>query len=210
MSCYAERKKKRYKIFKIFLTIIILLSLFLIHYHFVSLPLIKSVSESKINKIVHEIVNNSANSVLGQYDYGDFVYIEKNVDGEIEMIKIDTIRVNLLMQMLCFDVQKQISGSFNSIILQLGLFSGIAYFSEIGPEISIKVNINEIIHGELKSEFESVGINKTRHALYIYLHVNNDLILPMSKYTVKNAVRILICENIFIGDIPENYMEFNG
>lgn len=210
MGYNTGKRKNRHIILKIFLTIIILLSLFLIHYNFVSLPLIKSVAESKINKLVYEIVNNSASVVFAKSDYADFVTVEKNNNGEIEILKIDTIQINLLMQMLCFDAREQMNSKGKVITLPLGLFSGIAYFSEIGPGINISIESNESIHGELKSEFESVGINKTRHALYLNLYINTDIILPMSKKSIENTVSILVCENIFLGNIPENYIEFNN
>ena len=136
--------------------------------------------------------------------------LEKNNNGEIEILEIDTIQINLLMQMLCFDAREQMNSKGKVITLPLGLFSGIAYFSEIGPGINISIESNESIHGELKSEFESVGINKTRHALYLNLYINTDIILPMSKKSIENTVSILVCENIFLGNIPENYIEFNN
>jgi len=51
-----------------------------------------------------------------------------------------------------------------------------------------------------------MGINQTRHAVYIRVDSSVNVIIPGKSKTVSVKTDVLICEAVIVGKIPEIYL----
>ena len=56
------------------------------------------------------------------------------------------------------------------------------------------------------TEFESTGINQTRHRIYIIVTTDIKLIVPLVSEEIRVTTNIPIAETIIIGDVPEQFV----
>uniref|UniRef100_UPI001A92EF92 sporulation protein YunB n=1 Tax=Clostridioides difficile TaxID=1496 RepID=UPI001A92EF92 len=57
-----------------------------------------------------------------------------------------------------------------------------------------------------KTEFESSGINQTRHRIYLEAQTQVKVVIPLITSTKQIKAQIPICETIIVGDVPESYV----
>ena len=65
-----------------------------------------------------------------------------------------------------------------------------------------------VVNSNFKSEFKSVGINMTKHSLFLYVDVHVNVVMPVSSYEFYTTNQILLAESVIVGKVPEVY--FNG
>ena len=95
----------------------------------------------------------------------------------------------------------------DGVKIPLGSFLGLSLLGGSGPCINLKViAINNVV-SSFTSEFESVGINQTRHSVLIEVASTLDIILPGKREQVTMVTEVLVCEGVIVGKIPEVYIE---
>ena len=57
------------------------------------------------------------------------------------------------------------------------------------------------------SEFESAGINQTRHKIYLSMQTRVQLVLPAGGEQMDFSSQVLIAESIIVGRVPESFLE---
>lgn len=121
-------------------------------------------ARSRAKVIGSKIINDSISSVIDNYTYEDFISIENDSNGEINLIKTKVGMINKFKS----DINNAVNERFNNnedstVNMRLGSFLGNSFFSSMGPTIKIKVEYSGNIESELYSEFEAVRYksNKT-------------------------------------------------
>ena len=90
--------------------------------------------------------------------------------------------------------------------LNIGTFSGIPFLIGRGPKITIKLVPIGAVSSEFESEFDSVGINMTKHTLYFYIKTHVNIALPIRSYDVYSNTQVMLAESIIVGKVPEVYL----
>ena len=57
------------------------------------------------------------------------------------------------------------------------------------------------------TEFESAGINQTRHKISLEATASVRIVLPSGARTVSVRASALMAESILIGDVPQSYIQ---
>ena len=57
------------------------------------------------------------------------------------------------------------------------------------------------------TEFESAGINQTRHKISLEATASVRIVLPSGARTVSVQASALMAESILIGDVPQSYIQ---
>ena len=93
-----------------------------------------------------------------------------------------------------------------SVSLPLGAFTGSLMLSDVGPDVELPLLPIGTVLCDFSSIFEEVGINQTRHSIYININTTIALVLPISSVPVNITTVVLVCDNIIIGEVPEFYL----
>ncbi|MGG7060320.1 sporulation protein YunB, partial [Clostridium tertium] len=71
-----------------------------------------------------------------------------------------------------------------------------------------KVSIEPIgtVSVDFKTNFESSGINQSRHSIYLQAKTQVKVVIPLTTTTKEVKAQIPICETIIVGDVPNSYV----
>ena len=135
---------------------------------------------------------------------GDYLQIEYTEDGGIAAITADTYRINALENSLRRQINEEFSHiEDNEMGVPLGTLSGITALSGRGAEVRIKLHQVGAVDVSLKSEFESAGINQTRHCLKVVVKSELSAILPGHSTDITAEDEYLISETVIAGELPQ-------
>ena len=90
--------------------------------------------------------------------------------------------------------------------INIGTFSGIPFFIGRGPAITLKLVPIGAVSSNFVSNFDSVGINMTKHTLYLYINVHVSIVLPIKSYEIYSTNQVMLAESIIVGKVPEVYL----
>ena len=103
-------------------------------------------------------------------------------------------------------IQEEINNEKNnSFNLKLGSLTGTKLFAGRGPDVNIRIETIGSVDTELKSEFESKGINQTVHKMYLEVECSVIILTPYKTIEDKITNQILLGEAVIIGTTPETY-----
>lgn len=215
VSFYQERTKKRRrrKVCIVFVSFTILFVLLLSYFFGVVNPIVLETTRASIFSLSTSAVSDAVYDVLSEevVKYDDIVSIEKDSEGNVSLISLDTIKLNLMArrfyqvaQVYLDDMGKQ------GVSIPLGTFTGIAFLSGIGPNVNLKLVPIGAMTSTFESKFVSAGINQTKHSLFIRLYASVSLLLPAYSSTVDSVTEVLISENVVQGKVPQVYLGANS
>ena len=205
-----SRKKPLRKFKKIFVLLLIFsTSIILLVYALNSVsPTIVAFSEAKIKSLTTSAVNSAIFEVMAEpLNYGDLITIEKNDSGEITLIQANSMVINKLARDMAQSTETYITKmGEQEIKIPIGTLSGSPLLSGKGFDVTVKVLPIGSVKCKFISEFESAGINQTRHKIYLDVIASISIVLPTSQSTVKIDTPVLVSESIIIGKVPETYL----
>lgn len=211
--CYLQRKtKKRKRIVALFLFLTFFLSLILYVFCVVN-PVVTEATRASIYSLSTSAVSDAVYDVINEQNltYDDLVEIEKDGNGKINLISVDTVVVNSLARRFYQVAQVYLDRmGDNGIDIALGTFTGLPFLVGVGPTINIKLVQIGAMTSTFTSSFESSAINRTKHSLYINLYASVSLILPAYSSTVDSVTEFLVAESIIEGEVPDVYLGSNN
>ena len=74
------------------------------------------------------------------------------------------------------------------------------------PSINVQIVPQGSVAVDFATEFESSGINQTRHRIYIIVVTDIKMIVPLVSENLRITTNIPIAETIIVGDVPEQYV----
>ena len=135
--------------------------------------------------------------------------VEKLVQVQLNQDKIDGINAKLLelidTQLAAARSQLE-SAEAQSVSIPLGAALGVPFLSAMGPLIPVRIVPVSAVSAAFSTEFESAGINQTRHKIYLSLQTSVRLVIPSGARQVLLQSQVLIAESIIVGEVPQSYV----
>lgn len=208
-------KKRNYLLVKLIVVIVIITILFvsLVSYFKGNiLPVVLTMSEATVKVMAVNAINNASHMIIdSEMSYEDFVTIVKDKDEKIQLIQANMVKINRLTRDLANLSQSNIEKiDVDYVEIPLGAFTGAVSLSDVGPPIKIGLLPIGSVQCDFTSLFEEVGINQTRHSIYINIKTTISLVLPVSSVPVNIVTAVLVCDNIIVGEVPQVYLSNNG
>lgn len=196
------------KSFVIKLTIVIFLIIFLMYYFFVVSPIIKTYTSAETQAVTEEAINRAVSNVINlSLKYDSLIDISYTASGDIASFTANQFEINSISREIVeqAQIEMQTLGD-EGLNINLGTFSGIPFLIGRGPIINLKLTPIGAVSSSFESTFESVGINMTKHTLYLYINVHVNIVLPIKSYDIYTSNQVLLAESIIIGKVPEVYL----
>ena len=134
--------------------------------------------------------------------------IERDENGNVAALSANALKINKIARDTASISQKilQETGE-NGVMIPIGALTGIEALAGAGKRINIDILPVCSVVCSFSSAFESVGINQTKHS--IYLNVLADISIVMASRTDHFAVQtdVLAGECVIVGKIPEMYFQ---
>ena len=176
--------------------------------------------KNNINNIINETVEIKCEAlavkamnmaigdvVMDSVVYDELVNIVNNENGEISMIKANSLAINNISKSLSKTTESYVNDiGNNGVKIPIGNFTGIPLLVGMGPSINLKVKPVGAVVCRFSSKFETAGINQTNHKIYITISTSVNTVLPILSNSVKAEQQVLVSESIIIGKVPEVYL----
>ena len=134
-------------------------------------PIFQNLCEDEAKSIATKISSEEATRAVRGYSYEDLFTIERDTDGNIQMINANILTINEITSNVSKYIQEAIDNTETSKInIPLGSFTGIKLFSGEGPNIQIDISSAGNVDTELRSEFIAKGIKHTLHRIYLQIN----------------------------------------
>lgn len=157
------------------------------------------------------IVNEEVQNATQNYSYNDLIEIEKDEDGNVTLIKANTLLINRLISEITGNVQKRIDQSPTAMVyINYGSVSGISILKNLGPKFDIELESAGKVDAHTKSEFQSTGVNQSLHRIYLEISTEVNILTPLGTFAKEIHPEILLTEAVIVGDVPENYYQLEG
>ena len=161
-------------------------------------------AKSVATKIVHETIDE----VMEKYGYNDLVTLVKDKEEKIVSMQANIAIINKIISQISLKIQDKIDNTPNrDIYIRLGSFTGIKLLSGRGPKVPIRISSIGNIKTEVMSEFTSTGINQSIHRIFTNITCKIEVLTPFNTISNEIEEKIILAENVIIGNIPENYLD---
>ena len=210
MKYYTKKNKWNKRIIVLIIIIIILLTFFIYIFNKIILGTLMVVSDTEMRaKTIESIDENVLTLYSKEFQYDDVIKIEKDKEGNITMLRADTIKLNALSTKVSLEVQQDINriGSLG-IKFPIGYITRNNIVSSWGPKVTVRMEPIGSVKTNYYSEFESAGINQTRHKIYLVVEAKVNVIVPTRSDEVEVKSTIPIAETIIVGKTPQTNLDF--
>lgn len=195
--------KRTKKFLRIIVIFVIAITTFYIILRSVT-PIFEGLCIAKAMNLATTILNTEKNKVLSNANYSDIVKIEKDNDANI--VKTDVATINKISSEIALATEKSLQEIENERInIPIGSLTGNKYLVGAGPSIKIKVIPVGTIATEIKTEFESQGINQTIYRIYLELKCNVNILMPYNTISKEIVNQVLLVETVIVGNVPQTY-----
>lgn len=209
---FPKRKPKKVnKIYTFLFIIFLLIIISIISFGIASYPIfVASCQTAAGSKAIH-IVNDEVEKIMQNYTYNDLIDIEKDSNGDVILMKSNTVLINQLTSKIVSNIQNSIDHTPTIMVyINYGSVSGISILKNLGPKFDIELEAAGKINTEIKSEFESVNVNQTIHKIYLNLSTSIGILTPIGVYGRDIESRVLLTEAVIVGDVPDTYYHLEG
>lgn len=168
-----------------------------------------SISEATMRASTTIAVNDAVYYTLSdEMRYEDLVKITRNEAGDIVAVAANPLKINKIARDTASISQSNLKNlSLNGIPIPLGALTGIEAFAGLGPSIHFRIIPVSSVSCGFSSAFESVGINQTKHSIYLNVIADISIVMPSRTENFAVATDILVGESIIVGTVPDAYLQ---
>ncbi|NLJ99030.1 MAG: sporulation protein YunB [Tissierellia bacterium] len=174
------------------------------------LPTVIAISEIKAKAVTTEAINDTIKTKIKRdINYNDLIFVKYDKDGRVTLMQANTILMNNIAAEVALEVQKQLQKISKSKI-KVPLSNAFDTRLVNLPSISVNIIPQGSVAVDFATEFESSGINQTRHRIYIIVVTDIKMIVPLVSEDIKITTNIPIAETIIVGEVPDQYISVPG
>ncbi|MCB2354042.1 sporulation protein YunB [Clostridium estertheticum] len=189
-------------------------TLFIYIFDKTTMPTVMAVADSEMRAKATEIVNKAIiDEYSNQFNYDEIIKVDKDSVGNIVMLKADTLKMNKIACDVALKSQKELMKLGDvGIKVPIGYITRNNILSYYGPSVNIKMQPIGHVETKYSSEFESAGINQTRHKIYVKVKTTVRVIIPLRSNDIEVTNEVPIAETIIVGKTPNTsvQLDLNG
>ncbi|MBO3445807.1 sporulation protein YunB [Clostridium sp. CCUG 7971] len=208
---YSENKKEDFKKITFIFSTILILSILIGSFIYVDTslrPTITVLAETKALELANRSINKAVGEIVkDKINYSDLINTKLDSQGKITMMQSNTIMMNKIASDIALQIQdelKQVKTTTSYIPIGTALKSPI--LAKYGPKLKVSIEPIGTVSVDFKTDFESSGINQTRHRIYLEAKTQVKVVIPLTTSTKEIKSQIPICETIIVGDVPGSYV----
>lgn len=203
-----KRRRKRRLFWILFWVFTAAIFLFIYFQRNVTRVLI-SISEATMRASTTIAVNDAVYYTLAdEMRYEDLVTVTRDDTGNIVAVAANPLKINKIARDTASISQSNLKNlSLNGIPVPLGALTGIEAFAGLGPSIHFRIIPVSSVSCDFSSTFESVGINQTKHSIYLNVIADISIVMPSRTENFAVLTEILVGESVIVGKIPDTYLQ---
>lgn len=160
-----------------------------------------------VNRIVSEAVNESISS--GKLSYDHLISFEKDTEGRVTAVHSNMAAFNQLQaEILDIVLAKIEQVSARELSIPVGSLTGSSLLAGRGPRIQVRMESVGSSSAQFQNQFETAGINQTRHQIILEIDVSISILLPGFTTVTQVSNAVTVAETVIVGSVPESYTFF--
>ena len=159
-----------------------------------------------------ETINRAVKQAMGQgVAYEELIDAQMDAQGRVSMLRANTMRMNELASQTALLAERELGSAENQVVeIPLGAALGVSFLSGFGPRLEVQILPVGAVHTSFDTEFETAGINQTRHKIFLNLRATVSLIVPTGSQLVEVTSTVPIAESIIVAEVPESFVDVNN
>jgi len=160
-----------------------------------------------VNQAIHRAV---LENVAANTRYSDLIHVELDRQGRVAMLHADVTKINRFTSDSALRIQSAMEElKYRNVRFPLGQVLGSKLLASYGPGIRLSLLPVGTVEVTVNDEFESAGINQTRHRIYLHIKSKIKVLIPFMEREVEVVSRVPIADTIIVGDVPSTYFYGN-
>ena len=213
MNYYTKPKKTVFKpIILVIISILLVFILSIFLYDKRIYPAVLQVAESSIKADTIECISKTSMELFDEeFNYDEMIIIDKDNEGNINMIRANTVKLNYLTSRLSIRCNEELQKMGEvGVEVPLGWMTDNSAFYEFGPDLNVKIDPIGNMKVSYESKFESAGINQTRHKIYLNVEARVRMKIPLHSKEQVVTCQIPVAETIIVGKTPNTAIDLGG
>lgn len=213
MNYYTKPKKTEFKpIILVIISILLVFILSIFLYDKRIYPAVLQVAESSIKADTVECISKTSMELFDEeFNYDEMIIIDKDNEGNINMIRANTVKLNYLTSRLSIRCNEELQKMGEvGVEVPLGWMTDNSAFYEFGPDLNVKIDPIGNMKVSYESKFESAGINQTRHKIYLNVEARVRMKIPLHSKEQVVTCQIPVAETIIVGKTPNTAIDLGG
>lgn len=176
-------------------------------------PTIIGIAEAQAILKVNEAVSEAVRQKVSEENviYQDLVTVHKDNNGRIVMMQANTVRINQISTDITLEVVKSLRQiEHEEMRISLGQAVGSHFLANYGPRITVSVMPVGSVKVLVSDNFDSVGINQTRHQIKLDLNTDVKIVVPLYEKDINVHTIVPLTESIIVGDVPDTWVSIPG
>ncbi|HHX02432.1 MAG TPA: sporulation protein YunB [Firmicutes bacterium] len=174
-------------------------------------PVLYAWAETKAVNLATQAIARAVEETMVQMHMMEMAEIITDDHGRIQAIKYDTAKINQASAVVAQKILQALQDfDGETLAIPLGQFLGTNLFSGFGPRIPLRAFPAGAVTATPISSFVSAGINQTIHRLYLDIHVEMRIVVPLASTTLPVTTRVALIEDIIVGAVPSWYLAPSG
>ena len=201
--------KKKKKIQAILIVICVITLVVAILFRLRLFPFVEDLATTKVINEMSNIINDAVDEQVsvGNVDYNDMVYLEKDINGNITALKTNMAKVNYLKTQILQTVNEEIMDlSVDRIGIPVGNVLFPEFFSGRGFYIPVRILSIRSSDGSFTNSFDQAGINQTLHQIVMHISISVTILTPSGTENVVAQSQVVVAETIIVGSVPNSYL----
>ena len=171
----------------------------------------ETVSDFAISNAKTDLQNKANEAVVSvlsteNIEYNDISHIMTNADNDIKGIEIDGKNANLLKSKILISINKSIpQKEIYTVDIPLGTVLCNNVFGGGGPTVPFNSQISSGCNIDFKSDYESVGVNQTRHRIVLDVNLSGVILILGKQKSYSTKTTFIIAETIISGTTPQTF-----
>ena len=204
-----KRKMGKRRLIKLLIILAVIAVLLFLYFQRNVTRVLISISEATMRASTTIAVNDAVYYTLSDdMRYDDLVTVTRNDSGDIVGLSANSLKINKIARDTASISQSNLKNlSLNGIPVPLGALTGIEAFTGLGPSIHFRIIPVSSVSCGFSSSFESVGINQTKHSIYLNVIADISIVMPSRTENFAVVTDILVGESVIVGAIPDTYLQ---
>lgn len=205
----SKKKSRKRRLITAIIAILGIAILLFIHFQRNVTRVLGAISEATMRASTTVAVNDAVYYTLSdEMRYEDLVSILRDESGAIVSFSANALKINKIARDTASISQSNLKNlSLNGIPVPLGALTGIEAFAGLGPSIHFRIIPVSSVSCGFSSEFESVGINQTKHSIYLNVIADISIVMPSRTKNFAVTTQILVGESVIVGKVPDTFLQ---
>ena len=171
-------------------------------------PAMLEIAEARARQMTVLAVSESLRrQVNAQTAYSDLVYVHKDQNGKVVLVQPNAAALNRLAVETTLQVQQALADlAVESFSIPVGQAFKSPILASCGPRVGFKIRSLGNVEVHIDDRFESMGINQTRHSIFMTVESRVLVVLPLVSKPVSVNATVLVAENVIVGEVPQTYL----